>query len=245
MADKMSFQQKLADIMQMARENGMCMTAEEAERFFEDDGLTGEQMELVFDYLLSQKVAVQGYVRKPGTVREAGDREEDPGAEEAVTGGMSGEEKEYLEEYLRQLRELQAAAGEGAELAAWLRLVAEEAVKLHQPEVFIGDLIQEGSAALVEVLGRHAAGAGERELVMADVRAAMKALLASQAEMERRDRRMVDQVARLDEAIRQMTDELGRKVDVQEVAERLELTEEQVRDILKLTGEEPEDEAEA
>ena len=34
-----------------------------------------------------------------------------PGAEEAVTGGMSGEEKEYLEEYLRQLRELQAAAG--------------------------------------------------------------------------------------------------------------------------------------
>ena len=34
MADKMSFQQKLADIMQTARENGMCMTAEEAERFF-------------------------------------------------------------------------------------------------------------------------------------------------------------------------------------------------------------------
>ena len=244
MADKMSFQQKLADIMQMARENGMCMTAEEAERFFYFFWLTREQMEQAMAELDSQ-LAVQGYVRKPGTVREAGDREEDPGAEEAVTGGMSGEEKEYLEEYLRQLRELQAAAGEGAELAAWLRLVAEEAVKLHQPEVFIGGLIQEGSAALVEVLGRHAAGAGERELVMADVRAAMKALLASQAEMERRDRRMVDQVARLDEAIRQMTDELGRKVDVQEVAARLELTEEQVRDILKLTGEEPEDEAEA
>ena len=32
------------------------------------------------------------------------------------------------------------------------------------------------------------------------------------------------------------------KEEVQEVAERLELTEEQVRDILKLTGEEPEDE---
>ena len=53
---------------------------------------------------------------------------------------------------------------------------------------------------------------------------------------------MVDQVTRLDETIREMTDELGRKVDVQEVADRLELTEEQVRDILKLTGEEPEDE---
>lgn len=240
MADKMSFQQKLADIMKLAQENGMRMTAEETEQFFEDDGLTKEQMDLVFDYLLSQKVAVQGYVRKPGTVQESGDGEEMPGSD-----ALSAEEKEYLGDYLRQIGELQATSEEEARLALYLRLVYEEAVKLHQPEVFIGDLIQEGSAALVEVLGRHAAGAGERELVMADVRAAMKALLASQAEMERRDRRMVDQVARLDEAIRQMTDELGRKVDVQEVAARLELTEEQVRDILKLTGEEPEDEAEA
>ena len=36
--------------------------------------------------------------------------------------------------------------------------------------------------------------------------------------MKRRDRKMVDQVTRLDETIREMTDELGRKVDVQEVA---------------------------
>ena len=114
--------------------------------------------------------------------------------------------------------------------------------ELHREEAFIGDMIQEGNAALVEAMDLHPAGEGEQELVMADVRAAMRALLASQTEMKRRDRKMVNQVTRLDETIKQMTDELGRKVDVQEVAERLELTEEQVRDILKLTGEEPEDE---
>lgn len=237
MADKMSFQQKLADIMKLAQENGMRMTAEETEQFFEDDGLTKEQMDLVFDYLLSQKVAVQGNVRKPGTVQESGDGEEMPGSD-----ALSAEEKEYLEDYLRQIGELQATSEEEARLALYLRLVYEEAVKLHREEVFIGDMIQEGNAALVEAMDLHPAGEGEQELVMADVRAAMRALLASQTEMKRRDRKMVNQVTRLDETIKQMTDELGRKVDVQEVAERLELTEEQVRDILKLTGEEPEDE---
>ena len=237
MADKMSFQQKLADIMKLAQENGMRMTAEETEQFFEDDGLTKEQMELVFDYLLSQKVAVQGYVRKPGTVQESGDGEEMPGSD-----ALSAEEKEYLEDYLRQIGEMQTTSEEEARLALYLRLVYEEAVKLHREEVFIGDMIQEGNAALVEAMDLHPAGEGEQELVMADVRAAMRALLASQTEMKRRDRKMVNQVTRLDETIKQMTDELGRKVDVQEVAERLELTEEQVRDILKLTGEEPEDE---
>ena len=237
MADKMSFQQKLADIMKLAQENGMRMTAEETEQFFEDDGLTKEQMDLVFDYLLSQKVAVQGYVRKPGTVQESGDGEEMPGSD-----ALSAEEKEYLEDYLRQIGELQATSEEEARLTLYLRLVYEEAVKLHREEVFIGDMIQEGNAALVEAMDLHPAGEGEQELVMADVRAAMRALLASQTEMKRRDRKMVNQVTRLDETIKQMTDELGRKVDVQEVAERLELTEEQVRDILKLTGEEPEDE---
>ena len=52
---------------------------------------------------------------------------------------------------------------------------------------------------------------------------------------------MVEQVSRLDETIRQMTDELGRKVDVEEVAGRMGLTEDEIRDILKLAGEEPED----
>ena len=128
------------------------------------------------------------------------------------------------------------------EIESRLRKVAEEAVKMLRAEVFVGDMIQEGNASLVEALGLYPAGDGEQERVMEDVRAAMRALLASQTEMKRRDRKMVDQVTRLDETIREMTDELGRKVDVQEVADRLELTEEQVRDILKLTGEEPEDE---
>lgn len=239
MADKIGFQQKLADILKMAEENGMRLTIEETEKFFEDDGLTDQQMELVFDYLLSQKVALPGYERQPGKVREAQENEEAP----AVPDALSGEEKEYLENYLRQIGEMQAASDEEARLAFYLPLVAQEAVKMHHHDIFIGDMIQEGNASLVEALAMHPEGEGEQEAVMEDVTAAMQALLESQIEVKRRDRKMVDQVTKLDEALKQMTNDLGRKVDIQEVADWLEMTEEQVRDILKLAGEEPDDEA--
>ena len=61
--------------------------------------------------------------------------------------------------------------------------------------------------------------------------------IEEQTEMKRQDKRMVEQVSELDEAIRSMTEELGRKVAVDELAERLGIGEEQIAEILKLAGE--------
>ena len=44
-------------------------------KIFENDDLSDEQMELVYDYLLSQKVAVSGYERKHGRVYAAEEKE--------------------------------------------------------------------------------------------------------------------------------------------------------------------------
>ena len=74
-------------------------------------------------------------------------------------------------------------------------------------------------------------------VVMEEVRAGMLALIEEQTEMKRQDKRMVEQVSELDEAIRSMTEELGRKVAVDELAERLGIGEEQIAEILKLAGE--------
>ena len=53
-----------------------------------------------------------------------------------------------------------------------------------------------------------------------------------------RDRKMVDRVSDLEATIREMSDGLGRKVDVEEVAEKMGVSEEEIEDILKLAGEE-------
>ena len=48
----------------------------------------------------------------------------------------------------------------------------------------------------------------------------------------------------LDETIRNMKEEYGRKVSVDEVADRMQISEDDVADILKLAGEEVEEEEE-
>ena len=67
-------------------------------------------------------------------------------------------------------------------------------------------------------------------------------MLESHTEEKRRDKKMVERVNDLDETIKSMKEEYGRKVSVDEVAERMGITEDTVEDMLKLAGEEVKDE---
>lgn len=84
----------------------------------------------------------------------------------------------------------------------------------------------------------YAPGEEKKEEILKEIRASMRALLESQLEMKRQDRKMVDRVSDLEATIREMSDGLGRKVDVEEVAEKMGVSEEEIEDILKLAGEE-------
>ena len=181
MADRLEFKEKLAGILALAEGQNGKITVDEVEKYFEEDGLSQEQMNLVCDYLLSMKMAVVGYKQTGGTVKEAEKEEKQP---------LSAEEQKYVEEYLRGLGDMKEETQEEVRMAYYLPKVVEEAVRLHHPEVFIGDMIQEG-----DILG------------------------------EVRD-----------------YEEYGRKVSVDEVAERLGISEDEIEDILKLAGEEVKDE---
>ena len=66
----------------------------------------------------------------------------------------------------------------------------------------------------------------------------MQALLESQEETKKQDNRMVEKVNDLDEQIKKLSEEMGRKVSVDELEEFLDITEDEISDILKLAGEE-------
>ena len=82
----------------------------------------------------------------------------------------------------------------------------------------------------------------DEEEILEQVRAGMLASLESQTEVKRRDHKMVEKVTELDETIKSMKEEYGRKVSVDEVADRLGISEDEIEDILKLAGEEVKDE---
>ena len=218
----------LAEITEAAAE----AVDELLEKYFEEDGLSQEQMNLVCDYLLSMKMAVVGYKQTGGTVKEAEKEEKQP---------LSAEEQKYVEEYLRGLGDMKEETQEEVRMAYYLPKVVEEAVRLHHPEVFIGDMIQEGNIALMVALKEIPKEKDEEE-ILEQVRAGMMASLESQTEVKRRDHKMVEKVTELDEAIKSMKEEYGRKVSVDEVAERLGISEDEIEDILKLAGEEVKDE---
>lgn len=237
MSDRLEFRGKLQGILELAESQEKKITLEEVETYFEDEQLSREQIDLVCDYLLSQKVAVSGYEKMGGIL--SGPKQVE--AQEKPCPILTEEEQRYVESYLEELGEMKAGSEEEARLLYYFPKVVDLAVKINRSQVFIGDVIQEGNVSLMLAL-KESDSRNDREQeeqeVMDQVRAGMLALVEEQTEVKRQDKKMVEQVSELDETIQSMSEEMGRKVAVDEVAEQLGISEAQIADILKLAGEE-------
>lgn len=251
MGGKIEFREKLSGILKVAEENGRQITVEEVEHYFEEEHLSKEQIELVFDYLLSQKIAVKGYEKTGGSVISSEENQE----------SFTEEEKQYLKEYLRDIAGIkEAAEGEKEELflrvlnddalakgrltELYLQDVVEIAKELHHPEIFLGDLVQEGNVGLILGLDLIDCAEKAHEMIVQEIRQSIQMLIEEQTELKSRDKKMVEKVNLLDESIQTLTEELGRKVTIEELAVYMGMSEEEVEDILRLAGEDAEEENE-
>lgn len=235
------FQEKLEELLAAARDGGSRISREEIGRRFAEDGLAPEQLQLIYEYLLSKKIVVEGY-------------EKEPAAEENT---LTPEDEKYLEQYLRQLEELRpeeegeqerlleeirgGASGAKKRLTElYLREVADLARSAWVPEISTADLIQEGNLQLMLALEELPQGnaAQVREWLLAQIREAMLALTEEQKDVRSRDRKMVSRVEELKDTITILKEEFGRKLYLDEVADYMHISEEEVEAILKLAGEE-------
>lgn len=247
MEARVEFLKKLNGLVAVAKGQGDQITIDEVKAYFAEAALTEEQLELVFDYLLAQKVVVKGYIK----MTEA--------AEEKFT--YTEEEEAYLKEYLNDLGAFKGEkAGEkeslfekliGGDAAAknrltelYLKEVVEIAKEMYHPEIFLGDMIQEGNVGLILGLDMLVDVATAHETIVNQVKQCIQMLIEEHAEVKSRDNKMVEKVTMLDESIKALTEELGRKVTIDELAVYMGMTEEEIDDILRLMGEESEDEEE-
>ncbi len=246
MIGKTEFLEKLNHLLKLAQAQGNQITIEEVKAYFSKDALTEEQVELVFEYLMAQKVAVKGYVKLT--------------SEEEKTQ-FTEEEERYIKEYELELKSIREAQPgeleklfkkviEGDENAKarlielYMGQVVQIAKQMHQPEVFLGDLIQEGNLGIVLGVEMITDPETAEETILLQVKQSMQLLLEEQSELSNRDKKMVEKVQALDESIQALTEELGRKVTIDELAVYMGLEVEEIEDILKLTGEESEEERE-
>ena len=211
MAERLEFREKLSGILTLCESQNNIIDKATVEAYFAEDNLSAEQMELVFDYLLSKKVIVKGYVKAGGSIKNA----------ENTEGPIryTQEEQDYLNLYEQDLKGLR----DGDPLKELLPAILTMAKEMHRADIYIGDLVQEGNMGLMLAMEDHAD----------DTEA-----LLSMAKESMQDNRMVEKVNDLDEQIKKLSDELGRKVSVDELEEFAGITEDEISNILKLAGEE-------
>lgn len=224
MEDKLQFRKKLAEILQFCAARNNIVERKDVEEFFASEQLSEEQLELVFDYLLSQKVIVKGYIKSGGNVFAA----ENP---ESV---LSDEETQYLKMYESDL----AAMRESDPFYNILPQVVEIAKQIHKEDIFIGDLIQEGNMGIMLA---YADGETDETELLRMAKESMQTMIESMSEEKVQDQKMVDKVQEMDDQIQKLTKELGRKITVDELAQFMDISVDDIMDVVRLAGEEIED----
>lgn len=82
----------------------------------------------------------------------------------------------------------------------------------------------------------------DEEKILEAVETGIEAFLAEQKDVKIRDNKMVEKVDELEEQIRKLKEEMGRKITLEELALYTERSEAEIKAVLKLAGEEIQEE---
>lgn len=243
------FQKKLGELLSAAQANGNKISTEQVEKSLRDLLLTPEQMEKVYEYLAAEKVTVAG--RTKITTEEAVVPSTKPEVE-AVP--LDEEEKHYLQGYRQTLELLLPMSAEALEKAlaaavagneearqrvveAYMPKVVEIALELHYGDVFLGDAISEGNLSLLTAV-RGLERVDDADVYITEaVRSSILQLSEELVEQKRKDQSVVEKVRNLEEKIREITEDGELEFSVDELAIFMDMSRQEIEDILRLTGE--------
>ena len=230
------FAETLEQVKKQAKAQGNCIQREQVEQAFSALTLSKEQLDLVFDYLEKHKIGIGEPV--------------DPDEY------LSEEEVNYLEEYKKELA-LLGAVSDGEKEAITLSAMAGEAqaqeklINIYLPQVveiaklyagqgvFLEDLIGEGNVALamgVTMLGclEHAAEAeGMLGKLIMD---AMEDFVRENMAEADKDKKVLDRVNKVAKKAKELSDELRRKVTVEELAAETGMSLNAITEAMRLSG---------
>lgn len=242
--DVREFQEKLKEIQETARSQGGNLKAEQIRETFGNAGLDSSQQAGVLRYLTSQGISIEG--------ADAGKHKEQQEERQAVP--LTAEEKAYFREYMDGLpreegeedREALFAKLAGGSREASQRLAAlymKEAARLaaemNTEEIFIADMIQEANLALMQALENAGSAQRDEEWLLTEIRKGLEEVCREQKQQKFRDDSLVARVEKLESAVRELSDDeddARNAFSINELAIILDMDVEEIRDTLRLTG---------
>lgn len=242
--ERQEFQKKLEELGRLAEERENRIRAEEVRDFLKDMELTEEQMELVFAYLASRLVTVEGYV--PAKREEEEEAQLTPEEEDFLK--QYQKELDYLpllgEEELLELCEQAENTGDGGVKARLTEQLLPEVIRTARGfagrGLPLGDLIQEGNIGLMlamETLGLRAEGQTALDYLKQEICSAVSAALEEQQTERQAGDLLAERLNHLSDGIKKLSDELERKVSLEELSVFMDMPVEEIEDLLKLAGE--------
>ena len=253
------FQEKLRELVSLGKKKKGILEIQEINDFFSDMELDSDQMEKVFDYLEANNVDVLRISNDDDDIPDdiVMSDEDDIDVEKidlSVPDGISIEDPVRM--YLKEIGKVPLlSADEEVELAkrmaegdedakkrlaeANLRLVVSIAKRYVGRGMLFLDLIQEGNLGLIKAVEKFDYHKGFKFSTYATwwIRQAITRAIADQARTIRIPVHMVETINKLIRVSRQLLQELGREPTPEEIAAKLDMPVERVREILKISQE--------
>lgn len=238
MKEQFEFAKALEKICALAGQQGGMIRKEQVEETLRDAGISlgDTQLGLVYDYLKTKKIGIG----EPADPFEY----------------LTRQEVDYLEAYLEETRAL-ADVSEGEKEAIALSAMAKdpdakrrlieiflpqvaEIAKLYAGQgVYLDDLIGEGNVALtmaVEMLDCAENARAAFGNIASMIMEAMETYIADNASEKKTGDRLAQEANDVMEKAKELAEELGRKVTVAELAEESGMTQEKIREAIRITA---------
>ncbi len=239
-------------LIEKGKKNGM-ITYPEIMDALEDIDLDKDQIDEIYDHFATMGVDIVGD-KKDKEALESEEEEENIQDDAALLKGVNIDDpvRMYLKEIgkvplLSAQEEIDLAQrmGDGDEYAkrklveANLRLVVSIAKRYVGRGMLFLDLIQEGNLGLIKAVEKFDYKKGFKFSTYATwwIRQAITRAIADQARTIRIPVHMVETINKLIRVSRQLLQELGRDPKPEEIAQEMDLSEEKVREILKIAQE--------
>lgn len=248
------FQEKLIQLCALAEKNNKILEGPQIKDFFEGMDLNRSQLIKVLQYLKTMGITIEGAdAAKTGT-DDSGTETDSALEPEKKIVPLTAEEQSYLNDYLAGLTPKNRddrspetlfqnlVNGDDSARQAltehFMPAAAQMAAEMNCTGIFIADLIQEANLGLLMALAQPVENADE-EWLKKEIRAGIIRAIEEQTERKFSDDCLVAKVEKLESAVRELSEDEEdeeNKFSIGELAIILDMDAEEIRDVLRLTG---------